>query len=81
MGRNQIDQYVEMLCQKGCRSVREDIKLLERGVILPELKVLDSLSREKVLNELRDIMAVYGDSCPIGSPKDNLRSGMKHGKQ
>jgi hypothetical protein len=54
---------------------------LEQGVILPELKVLDSLSREKVLKELRDIMAVYGDSCPIGSPKDNLRSGIKHGKQ
>jgi hypothetical protein len=66
MGSNQIDQTVEMLCQKGCRSVREDIKLLEQGVILPELQVLDDLSREKVLKELRDIMAVYGDSCPLG---------------
>lgn len=81
MGNNQIDRYVEILCEKGCRSVREDIKLLERGVILPELKVLDDLSRKKVLKELRDIMAVYGESCPIGSPKDNQRSGIKDGKQ
>lgn len=81
MGNNQIDHYIEILCQKGCRSVRDDIKLLEQGVILPELKVLDDLSRKKVLKELRAIMAVYGESCPIGSPKDNQRSGMNDSKQ
>ncbi|MES9833759.1 MAG: hypothetical protein ABW170_16040 [Candidatus Thiodiazotropha sp. L084R] len=80
MGNKQIDQYVEILCQKGCRSVREDIQLLEQGVILPELEVLDDLSRQKVLKELRAIMAVYGDSCPVEFPSDIGLSGLKHGK-
>ncbi|MET0008860.1 MAG: hypothetical protein ABW124_06050 [Candidatus Thiodiazotropha sp. 6PLUC9] len=81
MGNKQIDQYVEILCQKGCRSVREDIQLLEQGVILPELEALDDLSRQKVLKELRAIMAVYGDSCPIEYPSDIKSSGLKHGEQ
>jgi hypothetical protein len=44
--------------------VREDIKLLQRGVILPELEDLDELARRTVLKELHSIMAVYGDACP-----------------
>ncbi|MEN8179285.1 MAG: hypothetical protein ABFS39_11820 [Pseudomonadota bacterium] len=61
-----IDKSIERLCQKGCQSVREDIKLLERGVILPELQDLDELGRRVVLKELQSIMAVYGDVCPAG---------------
>ena len=80
MGNKQIDQCVEILCQKGCRSVREEIQLLEQGVILPELKALDDLSRRKVLNELRAIMAVYGDSCPVAYPRKTESSGLKHGE-
>lgn len=60
-----IDQKVEQLCLKGCKSVREDIKLLERGVILPEIQNLNQLGRENVLKELQAIMAVYGDACPL----------------
>jgi len=65
MNRAQIDQAVEVLCHKGCASVREDIKLLQRGVILPELQDLDELARRTVLKELQSIMAVYGDVCPV----------------
>lgn len=61
----QIDRKVEQLCLKGCQSVREDIKLLERGVILPEIKNLNKIGRESVLKELQAIMAVYGDACPL----------------
>lgn len=64
MSRQQIDQRVEQICQKGCLSVREDIMLLERGVILPELQDFDEMARQAVLKELRAIMAVYGDACP-----------------
>ncbi|MDJ0808115.1 MAG: hypothetical protein QNJ78_14935 [Gammaproteobacteria bacterium] len=64
MAPKQIDQSVERLCQKGCQSVREDIRLLERGVVLPELQDLDDLGRKQVLQELQSIMAVYGDMCP-----------------
>jgi hypothetical protein len=65
MNRDQIDQAVEILCTKGCANVREDIKLLQRGVVLPEIRDLDELSRRLVLRELQSIMAVYGDACPI----------------
>ena len=64
MKREQIDRVVESLCLKGCISVREDIKLLQRGVTLPEVRDLDELARRSVLKELQSIMAVYGDVCP-----------------
>jgi hypothetical protein len=65
MRQNQVEECIETLCQKGCQSVRDDIRLLEQGVVLPELAVLDDLARQKVLKELRAIMAVYGDTCPV----------------
>jgi hypothetical protein len=64
MGSGLIEPYVEAICEKGCQSVREDIRLLRQGVILPELKDLDTVARQKVLKELQSIMAVYGEGCP-----------------
>jgi hypothetical protein len=64
MNRELIDRAVENLCLKGCVSVREDIKLLQRGVILPEIQDLDEIARRSVLKELQSIMGVYGDVCP-----------------
>jgi hypothetical protein len=74
-----IDQCVETLCQKGCQSVRQDIRLLEQGIVLPELAVLDDLTRQAVLKELRAIMMVYGDSCPVTPASGDLRGRRKHG--
>jgi hypothetical protein len=56
---------VEELCLKGCQSVRQDIKLLKRGVVLPELEDFDEIGRQAILKELESIMAVYGDACPM----------------
>jgi hypothetical protein len=64
-----IEQHVEAICEKGCRSVREDIRLLSQGTVLPELKNLDEFARQMVLRELRSIMAVYGDGCPATQPE------------
>ncbi len=81
MSRSEIiEGCVEILCQKGCRSVREDIQRLERGEDLPELAGLDDLSRRLVMVELREIMAVYGDSCPLPSAQTIGKEGVKHGK-
>lgn len=74
-----IEQHVEAICEKGCRSVREDIRLLSRGVVLPELRDLDELARQMVLKELRSIMAVYGDSCPAKQPADSETGEITHG--
>jgi hypothetical protein len=64
MRSRSIDSFVEAICEKGCQSVREDIRLLRQGVILPELRDLDEMARQKVLKELQSIMAVYGEGCP-----------------
>ena len=80
MRSKKIDQCVELLCQKGCGSVREDILLLERGVVLPELSAMDDLARQAVLKELRSIMAVYGDSCPLPTSTNISEDEPKHGK-
>ncbi len=80
MRSKQIDQCIERLCQKGCRSVRQDIRLLEQGQALPELSALDDLARQAVLKELRSIMAVYGDSCPMPASADTTNDQKKHVK-
>ena len=80
MRDEQIEHCIEVICQKGCQSVRDDIRLLEKGVVLPELAVLDDLARLKVLKELRAIMAVYGDSCPVSLPSEILRGKRGHGR-
>lgn len=76
-----IDQSVEALCQKGCRSVREDIRLLTQGVILPELRGLDDLTRQAVVKALRAIMAVYGDGCPMVQQTEREESDLHHGQE
>lgn len=68
MQSRSIELYVEAICEKGCQSVREDMRLLSQGVVLPELKDLDEMARKMVLKELRSIMAVYGDGCPVVQP-------------
>jgi hypothetical protein len=80
MRSKQIDHCIERLCLKGCRSVREDIRLLEQGQALPELSALDDLARQAVLKELRAIMAVYGDSCPLPAPAHPQNDEEKHVK-
>jgi hypothetical protein len=58
-----VDECVEAVCQQGCRSVRLIIAALERGEPLPETEGLDDLDRQGVLDELRSIMASYGEGC------------------
>jgi hypothetical protein len=58
-----VEQSVEKLCGKGCRSVWADIDALEAGQRLPEV---EGLSREEValvIKELKSIMSVYEGSC------------------
>jgi hypothetical protein len=73
-----IEECVETICQKGCRFVKQDIRLLQRGEILPEFGVLDDLARQVVLKELRAIMAVYGDRCSTPVCEQSKDDRMKH---
>jgi hypothetical protein len=81
METKQIDHYVELLCQKGCAAVREDIRLLEQGGILPELRSLDDLARQTILNELLSIMSVYGDSCSVALSTKRETNGLDYDKK
>ena len=65
MERSKVEACVEAICNKGCQTVRQDISLLEQGEKLPELEKLTDGECTQVLNELKTIMAVYGDSCRI----------------
>ena len=60
-----VDACVEALCAKGCRQVRQDIAALEAGASLPEVADLTPEQRARVLAELKQIMAVYGDACRL----------------
>lgn len=60
-----IDQAVEILCEKGCGSVRDDLERLESGEKLPETENLSKEELSKVVEELKSIMAVYGDTCRV----------------
>ena len=63
MDHSLVEQSVEKLCGKGCRSVWADIDALEAGQRLPEV---EGLSREEValvIKELKSIMSVYEGSC------------------
>jgi hypothetical protein len=60
-----LDARIEAICMRGCRQVRADIEILERGGTLPETRGLSGAQRDALLSELRAIMAVYGDRCRI----------------
>ena len=65
MQNRSIESCIETICQKGCQQVRQDILLLEQGRHLPEISHLDTESRRYVLQELKAVMAIYGNSCRI----------------
>lgn len=58
-----VQECVEALCQKGCKAVWSDIARLEAGHSVPEAAALSAAERDRVLCELKDVMAVYSGSC------------------
>lgn len=62
---SRIDECVEMLCEKGCGQVWNDIDVLEKGGSLPETDGLSEGERQRVLGELKAVMAVYRDRCAL----------------
>lgn len=67
MTGNRVDRCVEIMCQKGCRTLWADIEALQKGVSLPEVDSLSVAERQQVLLELKTIMAVYEStgSCNV----------------
>jgi hypothetical protein len=60
---NRIDRCVEALCEQGCDRVNSFIEALRAGHDIPEVAGLSMEERQRVLENLVSIMAVYGDRC------------------
>ncbi len=61
LDHQRIGACVESLCEKGCREVWGVIAALERGEVLPETAPLPEPERRVVLQELKEVMAVYAE--------------------
>ncbi len=63
----QIDSCLENLCKQGCRTVNQVIQRLEQEEVIDIVKHLSAAQRMILLQELKNIMAVYAEtqSCQI----------------
>lgn len=63
----QIDLCLEQICGQGCRSVNQIIQQLEQGKVIKLAQHLSALQRGRLLEELKNIMAVYAEtgSCEL----------------
>jgi len=59
VANSSVEQCVETLCQHGCVRVSAYIALLKAGEVFAEVAHLGVLERQRVLDELVEIMAPY----------------------
>jgi len=57
-----IQSIIESICELGCDRVNETIEVLERGNSVDETRALDKSDQQRVLMELKAIMAVYDNN-------------------
>ena len=70
---NEIDAYVELICNLGCGRVYRIIELMERREDIVELNGATAETHQAVLRELKAIMAIYdardgGAACKMPFP-------------
>jgi hypothetical protein len=63
----QINSCLEQICEQGCRSVNQVIQQLEQGDVIEEIAYLSRVQQQRLLQELKSIMAVYAEtgSCEV----------------
>jgi 4-hydroxy-3-methylbut-2-en-1-yl diphosphate synthase IspG/GcpE len=54
-----VEERVEHICEQGCRVVRKTIDDFDHGQQITDLNNLSTAERDRVMAELKDIMAVY----------------------
>ena len=57
-----VQSTIESICELGCDRVNETIEVLERGNSVDETRALDKSDQQRVLMELKAIMAVYDNN-------------------
>ncbi len=67
MDQQKIDRALEIVGQMGCEKTREIIRLLDAGEAVHPCDQLSVDECKVLLNELKEVMAVYGDDecCPV----------------
>ncbi len=62
-----IDLCLEEICQQGCPSVNQVIEQLEQHQMTEATQHLNRTQQNRVLHELKKIMAVYAEtqSCEV----------------
>jgi hypothetical protein len=68
---NDLHDALEATCRRGCRYVLGAIAALERGEVPAELSALHPDQRQRALDELRAVMAVYDRECSL-DPGESL---------
>ncbi|EDN67923.1 hypothetical protein BGP_5258 [Beggiatoa sp. PS] len=61
----QIDFCLEQICKQGCRSVNKIIQQLEQGQTIEVVQQLNMAQQNRLLQELKSIMAVYAEKGGI----------------
>ena len=63
----QINSCLEQICEQGCRSVNQVIQQLELGEVIEDFAHLSRVQQQRLLQELKSIMAVYAvtGSCEV----------------
>lgn len=64
MDRNKIDACLEVVANKGCKAIWNDMKALDSGKTIREIQSLSQAEKEAFVKELKEIMWVYeGRTC------------------
>jgi N-methylhydantoinase B/oxoprolinase/acetone carboxylase alpha subunit len=56
---NHLQLIVDDICGDGCDQVNHIIKTMQEDEVIEAMEALSTVERQLVLDELRDIMAVY----------------------
>ncbi len=63
MDQKKIDRALEIVGQMGCEKTREIIRQLEAGEDVHPCNSLSVDECRSMLEELKEVMSVYGDDC------------------
>ncbi|TNF32618.1 MAG: hypothetical protein EP315_09360 [Gammaproteobacteria bacterium] len=59
MSHDNISQALEAICHLGCKEVNDIIESMKNGVCPQQASHLSALEKDLLLEELKNIMAVY----------------------
>ncbi|MGB0720889.1 MAG: hypothetical protein ACPGU7_00705 [Gammaproteobacteria bacterium] len=60
-----VELAIEAICALGCQEVHGVIQRMESGEHVAETAGLSVIERERVLDEIKDVMSVYGNRCAL----------------